>query len=168
MTATLAAAVPHEEGWGFEVKWDGIRAIVFVDDGEVCIQSRNLLDVTTQYPEVGELGKALPGRSVVLDGEIVAPDADGRPQFSRLQQRMHQTSTSVINEGMKIFPVSYMVFDVLSVDGSSTMPLPYTERRALLAALDLNGKWWQTPGYHVGDGESVLAASKAQQLEGVM
>jgi bifunctional non-homologous end joining protein LigD len=168
MTATLGSAVPHEDGWGFEVKWDGIRAITFVEDGEVFIQSRNLLDVTSQYPEVCEIGKALPDRSVVLDGEIVAPDEHGRPQFSRLQQRMHQTSSSVINEGMKKFPVSYMAFDILSLDGERTMALPYTERRALLESLDLHGKWWQTPGYHVGDGETLLAASKAQKLEGIV
>ena len=168
MTATSVTAVPREPGWGFEVKWDGIRAISFVEGGEVCLQSRNLLDVTSQYPEVGELAKARPDLDVVLDGEIVAPDENGRPQFSRLQQRMHQTSPTVVNAQMKAFPVSYMVFDILYRDGESTMGLPYVERRTLLESLDLSGPWWHTPGYHVGDGETVLAASKAQGLEGVV
>ena len=168
MTATVVTAVPREPGWGFEVKWDGIRAITFVEGGEVCIQSRNLLDVTSQYPEVGELGKARPDLDTVLDGEIVAPDEDGRPQFSRLQQRMHQTSPTIVNAQMKVFPVSYMIFDILSRGGESTVGLPYVERRALLESLELSGPWWQTPAYHVGDGEAVLAASKAQGLEGVV
>jgi bifunctional non-homologous end joining protein LigD len=105
---------------------------------------------------------------VILDGEVVAPDEHGRPQFSRLQQRMHQTSVAVINEGMRKYPVSYMVFDVLELDGESTMQLPYVERRALLESLKLSGPWWETPGYHVGDGKVVLAASKSQQLEGIV
>jgi bifunctional non-homologous end joining protein LigD len=168
MTATLSSEVPSGEGWGYEVKWDGIRAIVFVDHGEVCVQSRNLLDVTGQYPELQALGDVFADRQVILDGEVVAPDEHGRPQFSRLQQRMHQTSAAVINEGMRKYPVSYMVFDVLELDGQSTMPLPYVERRARLESLELSGPWWQTPGYHVGDGDVVLAATKSQQLEGII
>lgn len=167
MTATVSASVPQGAEWGYEVKWDGIRAIVFVDRGEVGVQSRNLLDVTGQYPELQALGEAF-DRAAILDGEVVAPDEHGRPQFSRLQQRMHQTSAAVINEGMKRFPVSYMVFDVLGLDGRSTMQLPYVERRAILESLELSGPWWQTPGYHVGDGDVVLAATKSQQLEGIL
>jgi len=168
MTATLSATVPTGDDWAFEVKWDGIRAIVFLDGGEVCVQSRNLLDVTGQYPELRALGEVFPGRSMILDGEVVAPDEHGRPQFSRLQQRMHQTSAAVINEGMRSYPVSFMAFDVLAIDGESTMPLPYLERRSRLEALELSGPWWQTPGTHVGDGDVVLAATKSQQLEGVL
>ena len=169
MTATLSKVVPpDDEAWAFEVKWDGIRAIVFADHGEVCIQSRNLLDVTRQYPEVQGLGDVFATRRVILDGEIVAPDEDGRPQFSRLQQRMHQSSAAVINDGMRNYPVSFMAFDVLAVDGESTMALPYLERRARLEALELSGSWWQTPSTHVGDGSLVLAATKSQGLEGVL
>jgi bifunctional non-homologous end joining protein LigD len=168
MTATLSSEVPSGEGWGYEVKWDGIRAIVFIDRGELCVQSRNLLDVTGQYPELQALGEVFADREAILDGEVVAPDEQGRPQFSRLQQRMHQTSAAVINEGMRSYPVSYMVFDVLELDGESTMQLPYVERRARLESLELSGPWWQTPGYHVGDGDVVLAATKSQQLEGIL
>jgi bifunctional non-homologous end joining protein LigD len=168
MTATLSSEVPQGEGWAFEVKWDGIRAIVFVDHGEVRVQSRNLLDVTGQYPELQGLGEVFADREVILDGEVVAPDEHGRPQFSRLQRRMHQTSAAVINEGMRKFPVSFMAFDVLELDGTSTMSLPYLERRARLESLDLSGPRWQTPGSHTGDGDVVLAASRSQQLEGIV
>jgi bifunctional non-homologous end joining protein LigD len=168
MTATLADAVPTDDGWAFEVKWDGVRAVTFVEGGDVCVQSRNLLDVTSQYPELGGLAGALGGREAVLDGEIVAPDAQGRPVFSRLQQRMHQTSRTVVAAKRAEFPVLYIVFDLLYLDGRSTMAQPYHVRRRMLTALGLNGPAWQTPAHHVGHGAEVLAVTRAQGMEGVV
>src|SRR4051812_19860999 len=95
MFATAAKALPpDDDNWAYEVKWDGVRTIAFVENGAVCLQSRNVLDVTNQYPELAPLSVALGDRSVVLDGEIVAPDEHGLPQFGRLQQRMHVANPS--------------------------------------------------------------------------
>ncbi len=169
MTATLADHLPPDgDRWGFEFKWDGVRAILFVDDGQVCVQGRRQNDVTDRYPELGGLASALDGRSVILDGEIVALDERGRPSFQRLQQRMHVSSVIEARRRMATVPVAWLGFDLLCLDGRSTMELPYVERRTLLDGLTLVGSHWQVPAFHVDDGPSVLEASRAAGLEGVV
>ena len=121
------------DGWAWELKWDGIRAIGYVDGGRIRLVSRNGNDVTRRYPELRRLGEALGARDVVLDGEIVAFDDSGRPSFELLQRRMHVESDSTIRRLVGEVPVTYVLFDLLWLDGHSTMDLPYTERRALLA-----------------------------------
>jgi bifunctional non-homologous end joining protein LigD len=154
--------------YGFEIKWDGIRAILYSSGGRARIESRNLLDITRQYPEIRRLGAELGTTEVILDGEIVAFDENGRPSFQRLQNRMGLTSESVIRRRAAETPAVYIIFDVLFLDGHSTLALAYTERRRLLEQLELAGPAWQTPGYHRGDGEAMLAASRERGLEGVV
>jgi bifunctional non-homologous end joining protein LigD len=135
MLATLARELPVDpEPWTFEIKWDGIRAIAFCDGGAVRLESRNLRDITVSWPELAGLGDALGGRRVVLDGEIVALDDRGLPSFQRLQERMHVANPEVARRKSAEVPVSYLVFDVLNVDGDDLMPLPWHERRAALIA----------------------------------
>jgi len=169
MKATLAKGLPdNDAAYAYEFKWDGVRALVYVNDDGTCIQSRNLLDVTAQYPEVAAVGEKLSGRTAVVDGEIVALDAKGRPSFQRLQSRMHVAAASEVQRRMKETPVAYLVFDVLHLDGRSTMALPYTERRALLEPLPLAGPSCQIPPSNAGNGPAVLEASRRQGLEGVV
>jgi bifunctional non-homologous end joining protein LigD len=168
MLARLSKLPRNDKDYGFEVKWDGVRTIAYCEGGRVHLESRNLHDVTRQYPELRKLGRALGSRRVVLDGEVVALDEQGRPDFQRLQPRMHLASESAIRRRMADTPIVYMIFDVLYLDGRITMPLPYTERRERLEGLALEGENWRTPGYHVGDGKAMLDASKEQHLEGVV
>jgi bifunctional non-homologous end joining protein LigD len=168
MLAVGATAPPHGKGWGYEFKWDGVRAIAHIDGGRVHLVSRNNLDISMRYPELRELGLAVGSTRLVLDGEVVAFDELGRPNFGRLQSRMHVASESKIRTLMKEVPVAYLIFDLLYVDGRSTMSLPYFERRELLESLGLKGPHWDTPPYLADDAKSLIAASKAQQLEGVM
>ena len=169
MSAVLADHLPADGGrWGFEFKWDGVRAVVFVDGGEVCVQGRRQNEVTDRYPELAGLGAALGGRSAILDGEIVAIDDRGRPSFQLLQQRMHVASAIEARRRMANVPVAWIGFDLLALDGRPTMDLPYTERRAQLEGLALAGTRWQVPPYHVDDGASVLQASREAGLEGVV
>src|SRR4051794_31406080 len=168
MMARLSELPRNDRDYGFEVKWDGVRAVSYCEGGRVHIESRNLRDVTKQYPELRKLGRELGSRRAVLDGEIVAFDKDGHPSFQLLQPRMHVTSESTIRRHMTETPVVYMIFDILYLEGRNTMSLPYTERRELLEGLQLNGDNWQTPSYHVGDGKAMLDASKEQGLEGVV
>src|SRR5438270_544802 len=169
MAATLAKALPpNDDAYAYEFKWDGVRALTYVRDGKVCVQSRNLLDVTGQYPEVSGVGEKMDGRTAVLDGEIVALDAKGRPSFQRLQGRMHVGSAAEVRRRMADVPVAYLVFDVLYLDGRSVMRLPYTERRSLLEGLPIAGPAAQVPPTTVGNGRAVLEASKRTGLEGVM
>ena len=168
MMARLSALPRNDRDYAFEVKWDGVRTIAYVEGGRVRLESRTLRDVTPQYPELRRLGRELGSRRAVLDGEVVAFDEQGRPNFQRLQPRMHLSSESAIRRRATEIPVTYMIFDVLWLEGHSKMDLPYTERRALLEELDLNGEHWRTPTYHVGDGKEMLKASDEQGLEGVV
>lgn len=168
MLAVSGPLPRDDEGWTFEVKWDGVRAVAYVDDGRMRVESRNLLDITPRYPEIHGLAEAVGGRGVVLDGEVVTFDDEGRPSFGRLQHRMHVTGERDVRLRMHEFPVVYMLFDVLWLDGEWTMGLPYRERRTLLEGLGLHGTTWQTPGSHVGDGAAMLEASRRRGLEGII
>jgi bifunctional non-homologous end joining protein LigD len=107
-------ALPRDEGsYGYEIKWDGIRALLYYEPGRLRMESRNLNDLTAQYPEIRRLGRRLGARDAVLDGEIVALDDDGRPSFERLQQRMHLTRDSEIKRRALAIPATYMIFDLL-------------------------------------------------------
>lgn len=168
MLAKLSRLPREDGGWAYEVKWDGIRAIYYASAGRVRIESRNLLDVTAQYPELRALADSLASHDFVLDGEIVAFDASGRPSFGKLQSRMGLKSAATVKRRMGDVPVVYVIFDLLYFDGHSTMGLPYRERRRLLEALDLNGPSWRTPAYHEEDGAALIEASIAQGLEGIL
>ncbi len=168
MKAQPASLPPDDAKWAFEIKWDGVRALAYLADGRMRLQSRNLKDLTAQYPEVRELADVLGERAAVFDGELVALDENGIPRFERLQQRMGLTNPADIGHMRARVPVVYMLFDLLYLDGDDLTRLAYRERRRMLEDLHLAGTAWQTPGYHVGDGEAMLAASRQRGLEGVM
>ncbi len=161
--------LPSEDGgWAYEIKWDGVRAIAYSTPGELRLESRNLNDITHKYPELSRVGRALGSHRAVLDGEIVAFDEDGRPSFSRLQQRMQLSSDAQARRQMKSTPVTYVIFDLLWLDGHSLLELPYGERRELLSALRLSGESLQVPEPVIGHGRALLEASAEQHLEGVV
>jgi bifunctional non-homologous end joining protein LigD len=171
LTPMLAQSgeLPRDEAaWGFEVKWDGIRTILFCDHGHMALQGRNGTDFTGRYPEVRELARELGARRLVLDGEIVAFDEEGRPSFERLQSRMHLGSDSAVRRRMRDIPVTYVAFDLLYLDGRSTMALSYEERRKVLDALEFGGPAWRAPAYQRGEGSALLAATKELGIEGVV
>ncbi|MFE9955682.1 non-homologous end-joining DNA ligase [Micromonospora sp. NPDC005299] len=161
-----AGALPTGPGWGYEFKWDGVRAVAYVDHG-LRLLSRNDRDVTRAYPELSELADLLAGRRAVLDGEIVALDSGGRPSFSALQRRMHVRAPAAALVAST--PVRYYLFDLLHLDGRNTTALPYTERRAALEELGLSGETVETPPYWTGEGGRDLATAAADLgLEGVV
>ncbi len=172
MLATLASELPTGEGWAFEVKWDGVRALTFIPPGggPVRIVGRNGTDFTDRYPELSGIGASLDGcGGVVLDGEIVAVDAAGRPSFERLQHRMHVVGAVEVRRRMTEVPVSYAVFDLCWLHGRSVLDRPWTERRALLDKLPLEGgSAWQVPGARLGHGADLQAATREAGFEGVM
>ena len=173
MLATPAKALPVDDGsWAFEMKWDGMRALVGIDGGDVWLTSRAGNDATARFPELLPIGDAL-GVDALLDGEIVALDESGAPSFELLQPRMQAHGRSAVQERAATTPVVLMVFDVLWLAGHSTLELPYTERRTLLERLALAGPSWQTPpttygAVGEGTGEAVREASRALGLEGVV
>ena len=168
MLARAGELPEPEEGWAYEIKWDGVRALAYCQPGQLRLESRNLIEITDKYPELSELSRALGSRSAILDGEIVAFDAAGRPSFSALQQRMQISGPAQARRRMKATPVTYVIFDLLWLEGHSLMGQPYGERRERLARLGLSGSSLQVPEYLVGHGRELLQAATEQGLEGVL
>ncbi len=156
MKAAIGALPPasNDHEWAYEIKWDGYRTLAFVSDGRVRLQSSSGLDVTATYPELAGLPDAVNASSAIIDGELVVLDEAGRPNFVMLQR--HETQ------------VAFYAFDVLQIDGTDCISLPYEQRRALLGALLEPGSHWMVPSHQVGDGAALLEATAAQGLEGVM
>lgn len=167
MLATAGRLPRDDEGWAFEVKWDGIRAVAFAEPGRLRLTSRTGRDITGQYPDIAGLSRQLGSHTAVLDGELVAFDS-GRPSFQRLQRRMNVTTDADIRRAVREAPVVYVVFDLLYIDGRSLLTDDYEHRRARLAELSLGGSAWQVPVYQQGDGAVFLSATRAQRLEGVI
>jgi DNA ligase D-like protein (predicted ligase) len=174
MMATLSPVLPaDDDAYGFEVKWDGVRTIAYVTGGSVKLSSRTLRDVTGVYPDVHGVADAVSaggGRGAVLDGEVVAFDDDGRPSFEKLQSRMNVEVKGLSDPLVTGAPAVYVLFDLLYLDGTSLLDATYEERRAALEALlpGGGGAGWQLPAYVPGNGAAMLAATKAQRLEGVI
>lgn len=160
--------LPIGSDWSYEFKWDGMRALCQIEAGEVRLVSRNGRDVSRSYPELAALGSQLGSRSVLLDGEIVVLDEEGRPSFSQLQPRMHVVSETRAARLARTAPVHYFIFDLLYLDGEDLTREPYSVRRDALESLGLEGDSWRVPPRFCGNGRDVLAASAASGLEGVI
>src|SRR5205823_7221965 len=166
MMAKLSTRLPgSDSAWGYEFKWDGIRALAYVDGGRVRLQSRTGEEITPRYPEIHAMGRAIGSREVILDGEVVALDENGRPSFEQIQQRMGLTSETEVRRKMKTVPVNYMIFDMVWLDGHSLLKQTYAERRAMLAKLKLAGDSWQTPPFEKGGGSEMRETSMTAGLE---
>jgi len=167
MLARSASEPPGDDGWAYEIKWDGVRALAYVDDG-LRLVSRTGEDITTRYPELGPMADALGGRRAILDGEIVAFEDGERPSFQRLQSRIGLTSEAAIRRRAAEVPVTYVAFDLLYLDDGQTIELGYEQRRERLMGLELDGDRWQAPAHHLGDGQALLEASRQRDLEGIV
>ena len=167
MKAVTAPMPAEGEDWAYEIKWDGMRVLAVVEPEAVRLHSGNGKDATGTYPELAGLAEALDGHTVLLDGEVVAFDEDGRPSFGQLQQRMHVTGPEVARRAADT-PILYVVFDLLHFDGNDMFSLPYLDRRFLMSEIVEPGDHWQVPGHQIGDGESLLQATKDRGLEGVV
>jgi bifunctional non-homologous end joining protein LigD len=167
MKAT-SGPLPTGDGWVYEIKWDGMRVLADVTPDGVRAWSANGRDAGAAFPELAALAPALAPLDALLDGEVVALDAAGRPSFERLQGRMHVSSAAESRRRAADTPVAYVVFDLLRLGGHDLTGRPWRERRRLLDQIadDL------PPGVDVAqvydDGASLLTASEQQGLEGVV
>lgn len=171
MLATPAGLpLPGSRGqWAVETKQDGQRALVYLPgDGTLTVRSRGGHAITDAYPELHDVPPALGGRSAVLDGEIVAPDADGRPDFERLQSRMGVRDPDRAAHLALRTPVQLMVFDVLFLDGLDLTGRPWTERRETLSGLHLDGPAWSVPAAVVDNAAAALDATRKAGAEGIV
>lgn len=169
MLATLGPLPANDRGWAYEFKWDGIRVVTYVDGGRVRALTRNGNDVSEVYPELRGLGLQLGATSVILDGEIVAMDDEGRPSFSKLQKRMQVRGAAQVRRAAAATPVHYLIFDVLYVDGRLLINRGYDERRSVLESLALEGPHWVvTDAFTDVSGDKVLDVARSGGLEGVV
>jgi bifunctional non-homologous end joining protein LigD len=168
MLARLATLPSDDAPWDYEVKWDGVRALAYSEPGRLRLEGRNRGEITERYPELARLARALGSHRAILDGEIVSFDASGRPSFAALQSRIHVGSPAAARRLSGSAPVTYVIFDLLWLDGHSLMDRPYGERRAALAELKLDGARWRVPATLSGRGVDILEASRAGGLEGIV
>lgn len=163
MKARLAETPATSDEWATEIKWDGVRAIAFCEGGQLRLQGRRLNDITDLFPEIAPLAGVPAAEGTILDGELVAFDEFGAPDFQRIQKRLKRGHLP-----KKSYAATFVIFDLLEAGGEDLRTLPYRERRKRLEALDLNGPSWQTPDYLVADIETTLEATAEQGLEGLV
>ncbi|MFC5337671.1 ATP-dependent DNA ligase [Leucobacter denitrificans] len=162
--------------WGFEMKWDGIRALVEIAHDRTLIRSRSGADISESYPEFFGLAEYVNAEAAVLDGEIVTLGPDGAPSFSLLQQRFGLTNERDIARARRAAPASLLVFDVLEVNGQDCTRLPYRQRRELLQGLvevsagseATGGAPVAVPDHFDGTAQDAADASAELGLEGVV
>lgn len=163
MLATRGTRVPTGASWVHEVKWDGMRILADVTRSGVRLSSRNENAVTGAYPELRGLGE---GRDLLLDGEIVALQ-EGRPDFGALAERMHARDPRKVARLAEALPVTYLIFDLLRLDGEELTSRPLSQRRGLLEGLGLGDVSWQVPDSY-DDGQMLMEATRQQRLEGIV
>lgn len=167
MLATKTELVPVGGDWTHEVKWDGVRALTEVRDGSLRMTSRNENAITAAWPELAT--SPLGDRDLLVDGEIIALNEHGRPDFRTLQDRIHVRNAAAVARWAEQVPAVYMVFDLLRLDGRDLAGEPLEARRELLTGLssswDARG-WSFAPSYD--DGAMLWEATGRQGLEGVV
>jgi bifunctional non-homologous end joining protein LigD len=159
-----------QDDYAYEMKWDGIRSVVYLAGGQVRLVSRSGRDDTAAYPDLVTALAGLTVGTAVLDAEIVVTDESGRPTFGLLQNRINLTRPGDIARAAAAWPAQLMVFDLLEHDGRSLVREPYEQRRELLDALlpEPVGGRVQVPPIFDGDLDAALATSRALRLEGVV
>jgi bifunctional non-homologous end joining protein LigD len=171
MLAQSAERPFSREGWLFEIKWDGVRTLGFMQRRgaaqDIALYSRTLRRLNVQFPEIVEALAALSKDSVVLDGEIFAPDERGRPDFARLQQRVHLTTEADVRQQAERVRVFYAVFDCLYLNGRDLRERPLSERRQVLEGLVLPPGMLRSDAI-LGDGQTLFDAARQHGLEGII
>lgn len=176
MLATLSHQPFSDPQWLYEIKWDGVRALVYCRRGQVDLVSRTGRNISRQYPELAALGQALHGdgggdkapMDAVLDGEIVALDPQGRANFSHLQQRINLTGDAEIAHARVKYPVVFYAFDLLYAQGAVLLNTPLRARKTWLQQHLATGSAIRYSDHVVASGLELLALAKQQNLEGVM
>ena len=148
----------------FELKWDGMRALAFIEGGELKLVSRNARNITTLFPELGQMPELLKSDSVLLDGEIVCLDEENRPSFSRLQQRLQSKRVN----RPRINPAHFIAFDLLYVKGRSVMKEPLVQRKKRLNDVLEPTELIQACEFVETEGEAFFQATCELGLEGIM
>ncbi|MEI9942316.1 MAG: DNA ligase D [Pseudomonadota bacterium] len=168
MLCAMTGAELVDEGRIYELKIDGVRIVADKHARAVALRYRNGRAASSSYPEIARAVSALAPERVVLDGEVVAFDAEGRPSFQRIAPRIHAERPLDVRAAMNEVPVSYLVFDLLALNDFDLRPLPLLARKALLMKL-VRGKGYVRALDHLeGDGRPLFELCRAQRLEGIV
>jgi bifunctional non-homologous end joining protein LigD len=157
MKATLVKEAFDNDRWFFEVKWDGVRVLAFVDNGTARLQTRTGHSANDRYPELAGLSRAVNLKQAILDGEVVALDPEGRPSFQLLQ-----------NRGREPAPIQYVIFDLLYADGRLLLKVPLEDRKRLLQNVLRQSATFRVSEHVVGSGRAFFAAAQKKRLEGIV
>ncbi len=159
---------PAGEEWVYEIKWDGVRAICFIESSKLRMISRNGNAIDKQYPELSILPHHLRARQAIVDGEIAALDPQGRPSFELLQRRINVAEASAIARLARSHPVVFYAFDLLYLDGRDLRGKPLLERKKLLKEILEPDDTIRYSEHFAMNGTELLAAAKEQGLEGIV
>jgi bifunctional non-homologous end joining protein LigD len=168
MLATSAAKAFDDPDWLFEIKWDGYRAIAFIEDGRVRLVSRNQNDLSTQFSELGSLPQFVNAQRAILDGEIVALDEEGRPSFSLMQQRTGFQPGKRRLARREGVPVIYYAFDLLYLDGFDLRRVALEQRKQLLQDRIKAAEVIHFSDHYAENGLALFEAAKQRGLEGIV
>ena len=168
MLATSTAKAFDDPGWLFEIKWDGYRAVAFIEDGGVRLVSRNQNDLTAQFAELKSLPQFVKAQRAILDGEIVALDDEGRPSFSLMQQRTGFQPSKRRLPRREDIPVIYYAFDLLYLDGLDLRRVALEQRKRLLQQKIVPGGVIQFSDHYAEKGLDLFEAAKRRDLEGIV
>jgi bifunctional non-homologous end joining protein LigD len=155
-------------GWAAELAWGGVRALARCRPGRLDLHDAGLADIGPRWPEVHRLTRQVGAHDLVLDGELVVFDADGRPDGDRLARRDKPGSDSALRRRARENPATYVIFDLLHLDGEDLTEAPYRRRRELLESLELDGEAWRTPRAATTKIKELLAAAAAQGVQGLV
>ncbi len=168
MLATTVEEPFDSPDWLFEIKWDGYRAVAFIENGKARLVSRNQNELTSRYPELKDLAKSVKAKTAILDGEVVALDEQGRASFSLMQQRTGFRPggrRAATNAGV---PVLYYAFDLIYLDGYDWRKLPLEERKKKLASILITGDALRYSDHYEKQGKALFEMARQKGLEGIL
>jgi bifunctional non-homologous end joining protein LigD len=168
MLASLATRLPAPDKWVYEIKWDGVRALCFLEKDRIRLYSRNGNSFDRQYPELGVVPRSVRAETAILDGEIAVLDEQGRSRFELIQPRIHQTDPNSASHLARRNPAKLFVFDLLYCDGYDLREVPLLERKKLLAEIVEPSDGIQVSGHFTAEPQQMLDAAREAGLEGVI
>jgi bifunctional non-homologous end joining protein LigD len=166
MLASIGDRPFSHPNWLFEIKWDGVRALAWVDNGRLTLRARSGTDITARYPEFAALPQAISARQAVLDGEIAALDERGHSDFGLLQERMHVRAPAP-NLVARV-PAVYFLFDLIYCDGYDLRKSPLIERKQLLQRLLHTSEAFRYSDHQLAHGKELFELAKQNDLEGIV
>jgi bifunctional non-homologous end joining protein LigD len=166
MLASISERAFSDANWLFEIKWDGVRALAWIENGELTLRARAGSDITSQYPELARLKEACSVRQAIIDGEIAVLNERGHSDFEKLQERMHvrNPSPTLISQ----YPVVYFAFDLLYCDGYDLRAAPLLERKQLLQRLLQSSERIRFSDHQLEKGKELFELAKQNDLEGIV